>query len=327
MRGRPGGRADDARTAATRGAEPSDRSIAPHARRGEPRRRGRYRGTGSAKRCPFRVPPPYHCPAMTSPPPGTARPAGTCWSPSWWPRWWRPAPSSSPPRPAPGRASAPRAVPAPDDQGPGGRARLVRGPGRLLHLRAGHPHPARPGHHPVGAGGLSPLVGELSVTHRPGPRPPAGRRQLWRCHHRRPGRGPRGPASRPSCRPSNASTALVTVGIGGNDLGFSTIATNCASYTPWGPTRVGWSCQCALHGRRGGPAGRRRRDGRGQGGRRPGRGPPTCPRGQGVRVGYPDIVPPTGPGCWPTLPVPGRRPRLPEGRGVRARRGPGQRGG
>ncbi len=98
------------------------------------------------------------------------------------------------------------------------------------------------------------------------------------------------------------TTALVTVGIGGNDLGFSTIATNCASYTPWGPTRVGWSCQdhydtggvdqlagavvavgakvarvlADVHQR--------------------------APGAEVFVVGYPDIVPPTGFGCWPSLP-------------------------
>jgi len=98
------------------------------------------------------------------------------------------------------------------------------------------------------------------------------------------------------------TTALVTVGIGGNDLGFSTIATNCASYTPWGPTRVGWSCQdhydaggvdqvagavlavgakvtrvlAEVHQR--------------------------APEAHVFVVGYPDIVPPTGSGCWPSLP-------------------------
>jgi lysophospholipase L1-like esterase len=98
------------------------------------------------------------------------------------------------------------------------------------------------------------------------------------------------------------TTALVTVGIGGNDLGFSTIASNCASYTPWGPTRVGLSC--AAHYTTGGVdqltaavqqlgvkvaavlARVRQR----------------APGATVFVIGYPDIVPPTGSGCWPSLP-------------------------
>jgi len=98
------------------------------------------------------------------------------------------------------------------------------------------------------------------------------------------------------------STALVSVGIGGNDLGFSTIATNCVAYTPWGPTRVGWSCQAHYTASGvdqldagaldvGGKVARvldeiRRR----------------APGARVFVVGYPDIVPPTGTGCWPSLP-------------------------
>jgi len=47
--------------------------------------------------------------------------------------------------------------------------------------------------------------------------------------------GPREAASRTAVRP-RASTSLVSVGIGGNDLGYSTIAANCAA-TRRGPTK------------------------------------------------------------------------------------------
>jgi lysophospholipase L1-like esterase len=99
-----------------------------------------------------------------------------------------------------------------------------------------------------------------------------------------------------------STTALVTVGIGGNDLGFSTIASNCASYSPWGPTRVGWSCQdhyspggvdqlaadTAAVGTKVTDVLREVRE--------------RSPGATVFVVGYPDILPPTGSGCWPSLP-------------------------
>lgn len=98
------------------------------------------------------------------------------------------------------------------------------------------------------------------------------------------------------------TTALVTVGIGGNDLGFSTVAANCASYTPWGPTRVGWSCQ--EHYDAGGTdqlAGAALAVGA-EVTRVLGQVHQRSPLAQVFVVGYPDIVPPTGSGCWPALP-------------------------
>ena len=98
------------------------------------------------------------------------------------------------------------------------------------------------------------------------------------------------------------STALVSVGIGGNDLGFSTIATNCASYTPWGPTRVGWSCRA--HYTAGG-VDQLATTVETVGARVAGvlaEVHQLAPRAKVFVVGYPDIVPPSGPGCWPALP-------------------------
>ncbi len=107
------------------------------------------------------------------------------------------------------------------------------------------------------------------------------------------------PAQLAALRPD---TSLVSVGIGGNDLGFSSIATDCAAATPWGATRVGWSC--ARHFGAGGSdqlaakvhqvakkvavvlADVHRR----------------APHARVFVVGYPDIVPPAGSGCWPALP-------------------------
>lgn len=98
------------------------------------------------------------------------------------------------------------------------------------------------------------------------------------------------------------STSLVTVGIGGNDLGFSTIATSCAAYTPWGPTQVGWSCRAhytsggtdqlaAAAQQVGAKVASVLRDVRER-----------APHARVLVIGYPDIVPQTGSGCWPSLP-------------------------
>ncbi len=98
------------------------------------------------------------------------------------------------------------------------------------------------------------------------------------------------------------TTALVTVGIGGNDLGFSTIATNCAAYTPWGPTRVGWSC--ADHYNAGG-VDQLASTVEQVGAKVAGVLAEVHQRAPGAKVfviGYPDILPPTGSGCWPELP-------------------------
>ena len=107
------------------------------------------------------------------------------------------------------------------------------------------------------------------------------------------------PAQRSALR---RTTALVTIGIGGNDLGFSTLATNCASYTPWGPTRVGWSCQA--HYTTGGVDQLSTAVAR-VGVKVAGVLAQVRERSPGAKVfviGYPDILPPTGSGCWPSLP-------------------------
>jgi lysophospholipase L1-like esterase len=98
------------------------------------------------------------------------------------------------------------------------------------------------------------------------------------------------------------STGFVTVGIGGNDLGYSTIAENCVAYTPWGPTRVGWRCQA--HYTAGGV------DQLAATARNVATKVSSvlvainrlAPRARVFVVGYPDLVPPSGSGCWPELP-------------------------
>jgi lysophospholipase L1-like esterase len=99
-----------------------------------------------------------------------------------------------------------------------------------------------------------------------------------------------------------SSTSLVSLGIGGNDLGFSTIAANCAAVTPWGATRVGWSCRShyTVNGadqlaiavdKVGTEVASSLREIRAR-----------APHARVFVIGYPDILPPTGSGCWPKLP-------------------------
>jgi lysophospholipase L1-like esterase len=111
--------------------------------------------------------------------------------------------------------------------------------------------------------------------------------------------GPGVPAQLTTLGPN---TSLVSVQIGGNDLGFSTLAANCVAGTPWGGTRVGWSC--AKYYTPGGVdqlAGTIRQVGsavatsltdiRER-----------APHARVFVIGYPDVVPPDGSGCWPRLP-------------------------
>ena len=100
----------------------------------------------------------------------------------------------------------------------------------------------------------------------------------------------------------NSSTSLVSIGIGGNDLGFSTIVANCAAVTPWGPTRVGWNCRS--HYTVGG-IDQLASTIQGVGLKVANVLNEIRARARHARVfvvGYPDIVPVTGSGCWPRLP-------------------------
>jgi lysophospholipase L1-like esterase len=97
-------------------------------------------------------------------------------------------------------------------------------------------------------------------------------------------------------------TSLVTVQIGGNDLGFSTIASNCVAATPWGGTLVGWSCARYYN-----PGGINQLAGTI---RDVGSAVATsladirerAPHARVFVIGYPDVVPSGGSGCWPGLP-------------------------
>jgi lysophospholipase L1-like esterase len=98
------------------------------------------------------------------------------------------------------------------------------------------------------------------------------------------------------------STSLVSLGIGGNDLGFSSVVANCAAVTPWGATKVGWSCRphytvngvdklVSLVHQVGDRVATLLTDVRSR-----------APLARVFVIGYPDIVPANGRGCWPMLP-------------------------
>jgi lysophospholipase L1-like esterase len=98
------------------------------------------------------------------------------------------------------------------------------------------------------------------------------------------------------------STSLVSLGIGGNDLGFSSVVANCAAVTPWGATKVGWSCRShytvngvdelvSMVHQVGDRVAALLTDVRSR-----------APQARVFVVGYPDIVPANGRGCWPMLP-------------------------
>ena len=111
-----------------------------------------------------------------------------------------------------------------------------------------------------------------------------------------------GPGIPPQMSALGPSTSIVSVGVAGNDLGFSSIAANCASATPWGGTRTGWTCashysagrvdQLALAIHQAGTKVRASLD----------EIRARAPHARVYVIGYPDIVPPRGPGCWPRLP-------------------------
>ncbi len=94
------------------------------------------------------------------------------------------------------------------------------------------------------------------------------------------------------------ATKLVTVGIGGNDIGFSEIVRTCLSATPFGSP-------CKDHYTAGGTDELRRRiDALGsklvtvlsEVHRR-------SPEARVALVGYPAVLPATGPGCYPAVPI------------------------
>jgi lysophospholipase L1-like esterase len=94
------------------------------------------------------------------------------------------------------------------------------------------------------------------------------------------------------------STTLVTLGIGGNDIGFSEIIQRCLTLVPWetpcrdtyasgGTDELSRRIAAAAPQVAGVLAGIRTR----------------APQARVLVVGYPAIVPHAGRGCWPTMPI------------------------
>ena len=52
-----------------------------------------------------------------------------------------------------------------------------------------------------------------------------------------------GPDNPPQLTAVGSATQLVSLQIGGDDLGFTSIVENCIALTPWGPTKVGANCR------------------------------------------------------------------------------------
>lgn len=107
-----------------------------------------------------------------------------------------------------------------------------------------------------------------------------------------------GPPNPPQFDALDAGTRVVTVGIGGNDIGFTSIIQDCVSPTPFGhPCQdkyvVNGVDTLAVRIQQTAPriaavlAEIHRRS----------------PLAAVYIVGYPAILPETGPGCWPTMPV------------------------
>jgi lysophospholipase L1-like esterase len=93
-------------------------------------------------------------------------------------------------------------------------------------------------------------------------------------------------------------TKLVTVGIGGNDIGFSEIVKSCLSATPFGTP-------CKDHYTAGGTDELRQRI-NALGGKLAGVLKEVHRRSPDARValvGYPSVLPATGPGCYPAVPI------------------------
>jgi len=110
-----------------------------------------------------------------------------------------------------------------------------------------------------------------------------------------------GPDNPPQLTALGSGTQFVSLQIGGDDLGFTSILENCAALTPWGPTKVGANCRnyydpsgnnslanavTALAQ----PIGSILADIH-----------TAAPKAKVFVVGYPDILPQNG-ACWPSMP-------------------------
>jgi hypothetical protein len=112
-----------------------------------------------------------------------------------------------------------------------------------------------------------------------------------------------GPANPPQLSVITSATQVVSLSIGGNDVGFVSILENCLAYTPSGPTPVGPTCQ-----------GYYDPNGNDQLGAAIAALEPViaaiiqqihtqAPSAKIFVVGYPDILPVKKGACWPSVPI------------------------
>ena len=107
----------------------------------------------------------------------------------------------------------------------------------------------------------------------------------------------------PQLSPLNAGTSVVSLQLGGNDIGFSSIIENCAALTPWGPTKNGQTCKAYYD-----PNGNDQILAR-----ITALAPKiatvlaqihtAAPSAKVFVLGYPDILPSSSGGCWPSMPL------------------------
>jgi len=99
----------------------------------------------------------------------------------------------------------------------------------------------------------------------------------------------------------NDATAVVTVTLGGDNLGFVSLIEHCLALSPLGPTRVGRTCRSHYDGAGGDQLAQAvaalapKDDAVLQAIRA------AAPSAKVFVVGYPDLLP-SGTGCWPTVP-------------------------
>ncbi len=111
-----------------------------------------------------------------------------------------------------------------------------------------------------------------------------------------------GPDNPPQLGAVGSGTQIVSLQIGGDDLGFTNIIENCAALTPWGPTKVGANCRNYYD-----PNGNNSLANAVTALAQPIRTilddihNAAAPNAKVFVLGYPDILPENG-ACWPSMP-------------------------
>jgi lysophospholipase L1-like esterase len=110
-----------------------------------------------------------------------------------------------------------------------------------------------------------------------------------------------GPDNPPQLTAVGSATQFVSLQIGGDNLGFTSIIENCAALTPWGPTKVGANCKSYYD-----PNGKNSLAAAVTALAQPIASiladiHTAAPSAKVFVVGYPDILPQNG-ACWPSMP-------------------------